>query len=927
MGDAKNNPPFLSYVFNKYNQLVFEYPCVILFFTVVVFGIIPWAILVAFPMQLDSNPEKGFDTRGTQYSGQRLAWAELQPALLQGSRVNVDIANRSKRSWADDLIASFSSVACYDEPIPAMSYLSQFIIEITEYEELFTSEFLTELCNLQSELNVTLRHFDHFTPYRNIFHVANFFACLAPESRVNCSYLTQSDIVAVRQTIEGCISHRKSILDCRRGCQQHHQMPGTPSLPCGECKPEFHIPRNCSSQMMFDLFYRILPKDLMSVPFHLNAFLPFWTYSSYRNQGYDVDVINYERLQEQLKEIAVQSNTFKLKGVLMDVKRDLLLEAAISDSKFSIIAGIVVFVLIAVYSMSLTYSLAVLWQLTSSVSASLAIYRLFNTDFPLLNLIVFVLLISIGSDGAFLLYNAFPKSERLNLVSFREALGHTGATMFLTQFSTVVPFFLNIFSNVIAFRSFGLFAGLTLILNYLLLISFLPAFLVFQQKHVNPWLTRSLPSSFWFCFSSVQSTSAPDSPRLPPRIGFDVLNSPMERACELLRSLLYEVLPIVLVQGRYIWLGSLSCLLALCAFLCITELGLPQYNPLQLFIASNLHEYYDNNAEKLFHFVADKIALPLNVRLIWGKLWCIRNIYAFISILGMNTIKSLSHFDPRQISFLKANSDFHVSHISDLNLLANQLKMFRNNSAVHYGSKFWPESNTTFEFIGYTALLPTTLKYSHRFSNLSKSFELFDREFRSNVSNLPMWYTTEWYAHNKIRSIISDCKQSVIISFIVVLVFAAVILRFKCVCAMITIGVILVLVVGLSFDYTLHYGASVADKGCAFHRIQSSVQKSTVPVAMAALSYVMNFKLKITGTYFSSVLAGSVMLLAQTHAFHQVAVFLVVSSCVSFLYATFFFLPLLYIFLPTGAQKFCKRCERRHLLELSNLQRSTILGT
>ncbi|KAI1731728.1 sterol-sensing domain of SREBP cleavage-activation domain-containing protein [Ditylenchus destructor] len=779
MGNVKNNPPFLSYVFNKYNQLVFEYPSVILFFTVVVFGIIPWAVLVAFPMQLDSNPEKGFDTRGTLYSGQRLAWAELQPALLQGSRVNVDIGNRSKRSWADDLIASFSSVACYDEPIPAMSYLSQFIIEIPEYEQLFTSEFLTELCNLQSELNATLRHFDHFTPYRNIFHVANFFACLAPESRVNCSYLTHSDIAAVRETVEGCISHRKSILDCRRGCQQHHQMPGTPSLPCGECKPEFHIPRNCSTQMMFDLFYRILPKDLMAVPFHLNAFLPFWTYSSYRNQGYDVDVINYERLQEQLKGIAVKSNTYKLKGVLMDVKRDLLLEAAISDSKFSIIAGIVVFVLIAVYSMSLTYSLAVLWQLTSSVSASLAIYRLFNTDFPLLNLIVFVLLISIGSDGAFLLYNAFPKSERLNLVSFREALGHTGATMFLTQFSTVVPFFLNIFSNVIAFRSFGLFAGLTLILNYLLLISFLPAFLVFQQKHVNPWLTRSLPSSFWFCFSSVQSASAPNSPRLPPRIGLDVLNSPMERACELSRSLLYEVLPIVLVQGRYIWLCSLSCLLALCAFLCITELGLPQYNPLQLFIASNLHEYYDNNAEKLFHFVADKVALPLNVRLIWG----------------MDTIKSLSHFDPRQVSFLKANSDFHVSHISDLNLLANQLKMFRNNSAVHYGDKFWPERffdwslgltcqfgsvccnvesefysdtyldyclrvstsqlstnyndtpiyhNTTFEFIGYTALLPTTLKYSHRFSNLSKSFELFDREFRSNISNLPMWYTTEW---------------------------------------------------------------------------------------------------------------------------------------------------------------------------------------
>lgn len=32
----------------------------------------------------------------------------------------------------------------------------------------------------------------------------------------------------------------------------------------------------------------------------------------------------------------------------MDVKRDILLEAAVSDSKFSLIAGIVVFLLIAV---------------------------------------------------------------------------------------------------------------------------------------------------------------------------------------------------------------------------------------------------------------------------------------------------------------------------------------------------------------------------------------------------------------------------------------------------------------------------------------------------------------------------------------------------------------------------------------------------
>lgn len=90
-----------------------------------------------------------------------------------------------------------------------MSYLSQFIVEIREYGQLYSFEFLTELCNLQAKLGASLRHFDQFTPYRSIFHVATFFACMAPEARLNCSYLTAEDIVAVRHTVELCIAHRK----------------------------------------------------------------------------------------------------------------------------------------------------------------------------------------------------------------------------------------------------------------------------------------------------------------------------------------------------------------------------------------------------------------------------------------------------------------------------------------------------------------------------------------------------------------------------------------------------------------------------------------------------------------------------------------------------------------------------------------------
>lgn len=87
--------------------------------------------------------------------------------------------------------------------------------------------------------------------------------------------------------------------------------------------------------------------------------------------------------------------------------------------------------------------------------------------------------------------------------------------------------------------------------------------------------------------------------------------------------------------------------------------------------------------------------------------------------------------------------------------------------------------NTTFELVGYTALLPTRLKYAHRFANLMQSFIQFDKEFKSY--NTTMWYTTEWNLMSTWfdlqKAIISDCKQSVIISFFVVFIFATVMLK------------------------------------------------------------------------------------------------------------------------------------------------------
>lgn len=96
-----------------------------------------------------------------------------------------------------------------------MNYLSQLIITIPTYEDLYSIKFLNELCLLHLQLSPAIRTFDQVTPYRSIWHVANYFACLAPESRVNCSFITPDDVRSVRFDIEACIVHRKAIINCR----------------------------------------------------------------------------------------------------------------------------------------------------------------------------------------------------------------------------------------------------------------------------------------------------------------------------------------------------------------------------------------------------------------------------------------------------------------------------------------------------------------------------------------------------------------------------------------------------------------------------------------------------------------------------------------------------------------------------------------
>ncbi|GMT29205.1 hypothetical protein PFISCL1PPCAC_20502, partial [Pristionchus fissidentatus] len=910
-----------------YSSIVYQYPLLVFIISLLLTGIAPVFILYLQPPRLTPNAEVGFDTKGTAYSGARLAWQQLSISLQSSNRLilknteHIKLPTRSKRAageldmstlrhvssalfkmdrpkrgWAEDLLAAITNIACYEAPIPLMNHLSQVILEIPSVQSLFEITTVTAICKLQDGIKPQLKAFDQFTPYRSVWSYPAFASCLSPKELTNCDQLTQNDLSTFRSLVSLCLPFRETIMDCRLRNDR-----------CNE------IPKNCTSTMMFDLFYRILPRDLTEKPLHINTFLPVFTLTGYATQNIHVPLQHYDHLEDAIVNYT-KSSGLVMRGLAMDVKRDRLLPSAIDDSFMALISALLVLICVVIHSRSIGYALAVAVQLALSVMAALAVYSFFTVEFPLLNLVTFVLLIAIASDDAFLLHSAMP--EKLTPESFEEALAHTSGTMFLTSFSTAVPFYLNCFSDVLVFRSFGLFAGTTMVINYFLVISFLPAFVLMQRR----WCA---------CIPGL------------PRLGSCFTNS------------IDTVLPWVLLKGRLLWLASLSMIVIASIALAVSNLHLPEYNPLQLFVSSNPHEWYDNHAELLYPFVEEKVAIPLSTRLVFG----------------VERENSSSHFDADSFKVLTHDSSFSLSSVPAVRQLASTLSRIRELPFVRHPHPFWPErflewskswpciagavccdvssaefapdwldfclrnstvylpthyndtplfDNNSFALVGYTAMVPTQLRYSHRFANLSGNIHKIEDGYGKLQGG---WWTTEWYLmgtwFDLQRAVVSDIFTSTVVSMAVVAVFALIQLRlqsfaavlcFACIIA-VCVGVvaalgwviglleaiILVLVVGLSFDYTLHYGASLPSRGCSSHRISTSLRKAVNPVSLAA---------------FSSILAGAPMLFCKTHAFFQVGVFIVVLTCVSWLFATFFFLPLLSFTLPNGDKSDCPDCKQ-----------------
>lgn len=275
----------------------------------------------------------------------------------------------------------------------------------------------------------------------------------------------------------------------------------------------------------------------------------------------------------------------------------------------------------------------------------------------------------------------FDKNSGTHAKILSDTLSHAAVSMFVTSLTTAAAFYTNLSSQIIAVKCFGLFAGTTILTNYLLVITWLPACVVLaekrpifstsycwccprwcirqQRRHLHEKERRSgggdhRRSSVFGADSSAQilssntgsssfgiTSSGSHNHRLQPdddeetslghRRGtwstkkiWALLSNPAQRRYQRLtvfgRVFFQKLLPWLVIKLRWLWLIVLGivALLSGVAVFYKPGLRLPSKDYFQYFKPSHPFERWENDVKQQFIFGSDAARVPLIMYVVWG---------------------------------------------------------------------------------------------------------------------------------------------------------------------------------------------------------------------------------------------------------------------------------------------------------------------
>ncbi|XP_057678733.1 protein dispatched homolog 1 isoform X2 [Corythoichthys intestinalis] len=613
----------------SYSELIADWPVVVLGVCTVLIIVCALVGVLVPDLPDFSDPLLGFEPRGTAIGQRLVTWNNMvkntgYKATLANypfKYADEQAKNHQEPKWPEESFDREKRHAEWDFSkeffcdVPGSSY-SRLVFSSAEGKSLWSIQAIKSMCNLD---NTRVRsHHDYWSLCQRTndasccpsWTLGNYIAALT--NRSSCQMITERDVSHTLKIMRSCAKYYHNGTlgpDCWDMVLRRKDQ-----LKCG------NVPRKCTKyNAVYQIMHFLVDKDFLS-PKSLEHPPPVLMYSmlfSPTEKGESMMNIYLDNFENWNSSDGITTVT----GIEFGIKHDLFQDYLLMDTVYPAIAIVIVLLVMCVYTRSVFITLMTIIAIISSLIVSYFLYRMvFNFEFfPFMNLTALIILVGIGADDAFVLcdvwnYTKFDKPHAELAETVSVTLQHAALSMFVTSFTTAAAFYANYVSNITAIRCFGVYAGTAILVNYILMVTWLPAVVVLHERYLPNTLPCSKPhhQQTGYCIQMIVA-------------GFcQKVNKFLFNVSEASRIFFEKVLPCIVIKLRYLWLFWFLALTMGGAYVvCVNpKMKLPSLElaEFQVFRSSHPFERYDAEYKKLFMFerVHHGEDLHMPITIIWG---------------------------------------------------------------------------------------------------------------------------------------------------------------------------------------------------------------------------------------------------------------------------------------------------------------------
>ncbi|XP_072356348.1 protein dispatched homolog 1 isoform X1 [Scyliorhinus torazame] len=612
----------------SYAALIADWPVVVLGLCTVLIVICALVGILVPDLPDFSDPLLGFEPRGTAIGQRLVTWNNMvkntgyQATLANYPFKYAEEQAKSHRDdrWSDDPYERDKRQAEWNFhkdsffcDVPSDRY-SRVVFASADGENLWRTQSIKSMCNLD---NTRIRsHFQFGDLCQRTsaasccpsWTLGNYIAIL--NNRSSCQKITERDVAHTLKLLRSCVKYYHNGTlgpDCWDMTTRRKDQ-----LKCTS------VPRKCTKyNAVYQILHYLVDKDFLS-PQTLDYVIPALKYSMLfipTEKGKSMMDIYLDKFENWNCSDGVTT----IAGIEFGIKHNLFQDYLLMDTVYPAIAIAIVLFIMCMYTRSMFITLMTMFAIISSLIVSYFLYRIvFGFKFfPFMNLTALIILVGIGADDAFVLCDVWnhtkfdkPQAELAETVSV--TLHHAALSMFVTSFTTAAAFYANYVSNITAIRCFGVYAGTAILVNYILMVTWLPAVVVLHERYLL---------HFFQCGEKPGRPAYHDS--WPARL-CRKLQSLLLAGSETSRIFFEKVLPCIVIKFRYIWLCWFLALTIGGAYIvCVDpKMKLPslELSEFQVFRSSHPFERYDAEFRRLFVFerVHHGEELHMPITLVWG---------------------------------------------------------------------------------------------------------------------------------------------------------------------------------------------------------------------------------------------------------------------------------------------------------------------